>query len=52
MVFEYFYTMTAVGSLEIDDVGNCAIQACNDDGCLYLRIFKSDGLVEAVDCMF
>ena len=41
MVFEYFYTMTAVGSLEIDDVGNCAIQACNDDGCLYYFVTQT-----------
>lgn len=41
MVFEYFYTQTAMGELEIEDVGNCAIEACNDDGQLFYLVIQS-----------
>ena len=30
--FEYFYTKSAFGQLDIEDIGNCCIQACNDEG--------------------
>ena len=33
--FEYFYTQTAMGELEIEDIGNCVIEAVNDTGCFY-----------------
>ena len=33
--FEYFFTRTAVGELEVPDVGNCVIEAGDDIGQLY-----------------
>ena len=33
--FEYFFTRTAVGELEVLDVGNCVIEAGDDIGQLY-----------------
>lgn len=32
MEFEYFVTHSANGVLDIDDIGNCAIDIFNDDG--------------------
>lgn len=32
MEFEYFFQQTATGLLEIDDIGNCAIDLFNDRG--------------------
>ena len=33
--FEYFFTRTAVGELEVPDIGNCVIEAGDDIGQLY-----------------
>ena len=33
--FEYFFTRTAIGELDVDDLGNCAIEAADDLGQLY-----------------
>ena len=33
--FEYFFTRTAVGELDVDDIGNCVIEAGDDIGQLY-----------------
>ena len=33
--FEYFYTQTAMGELEVEDMGNCVIEASNDMGCFW-----------------
>lgn len=33
--FEYFFTRIAVGELEIEDLGNCIIEASNDIGQFY-----------------
>ena len=33
--FEYFFTRLATGELEVEDIGNCTIQACNDMGMIW-----------------
>lgn len=33
--FEYFFTRMAIGQLEVDDVGNCVIEAGDDIGQFY-----------------
>ena len=33
--FEYFFTRTAVGELEVEDLGDCVIEAGDDLGQLY-----------------
>lgn len=48
--FEYFYTKTAVGNLELEDIGNCIIEAANDEGLLfYLMISTSLGWTKIVE---
>lgn len=39
--FEYFYTTTAVGELEVEDLGNCCIEAANDLGMLYYLVIDT-----------
>lgn len=39
--FEYFYTQQAVGQLNIEDLGNCAIEAFNDEGSHYYLVIKT-----------
>lgn len=39
--FEYFYTKSAFGQLDIEDVGDCCIQACNDEGLFYYLLIES-----------
>jgi len=36
--FEYFFTRQAVGELEVEDMGNCCIEATNDQGMLYYLV--------------
>ena len=33
--FEYFYSQTALGELDVEDIGNCVIEASNDLGMFY-----------------
>lgn len=40
--FEYFFTKQAVGELELEDIGNCYIQACNDEGLLYYLLIETN----------
>ena len=39
--FEYFYTKTATGQLDIEDIGNCCIQANDDQGLFYYLLIES-----------
>ena len=41
-VFEYFYTQTAMGELEVEDVGNFAILANDDNGLFYGIVVKTN----------
>ena len=42
--FEYFFTRTSMGELEVEDIGNCTIEASNDDGMFfYLNIQTNMG---------
>ena len=36
--FEYFFTRQAVGELDVEDIGNCCIEATNDQGMLYYLV--------------
>lgn len=40
--FEYFYQRMAVGNLDIEDLGNCAIEANNDDGLFYYLLIETN----------
>ena len=45
--FEYFYVTKAYGELDIEDIGNCAIEASNDQGAFaYLVIRTNLGISE------
>lgn len=39
--FEYLYTRTAMAELQIDDIGNCAIQICDDRGKTAFMVIKT-----------
>ena len=39
--FEYYYTKSAIGELNIEDVGDCCIQACNDEGLFYYLLIET-----------
>lgn len=39
--FEYFATRIINASLDIDDIGNCAIKACNDKGAEYYMLIET-----------
>ena len=42
-VFDYFYVTTAEDQLTINNIGDCALEAFNDDGsCMYLIIKTND----------
>lgn len=43
MQFDYLYSMQATGSLEIEDVGNCAIIATTGLFQEYILIIKTEG---------
>ena len=40
--FEYFYQRMATGNLEVEDIGNCAIEANNDDGLFYYLLIETN----------
>ena len=42
MLFNYFYEKRVNADIEIEDIGNCAIQAYNDDGKSFFLIIKTD----------
>ena len=39
--FEYFYTKAAIGQLDIEDIGQCCIQANNDEGLFYYLLIET-----------
>lgn len=41
MNFEYFYTKQSIGNIEIEDIGNCAIEAFNDDGLNFYLVVRT-----------
>lgn len=44
--YDYYYTVSANGTLEVEDKGNCAIEANTDEGdCYYLVTTSSFGKV-------
>lgn len=40
--FEYFYTQTAMGQLDIEDIGNCVVEACNDTGMFWYLCIQTN----------
>ena len=40
--FDYYYVATAMGQLEIEDIGNCAIQTCTDMGACYYMVITTN----------
>lgn len=47
---QYFYERTAMNSLDIDNIGDCAIEATNDSGyCWYLVIDTKLGWVRVFE---
>ena len=48
--FEYVYVKQSMDSLDIDDIGNCYLETCNDTGeCFYLAIRTSLGFSRVVE---
>ena len=41
MEFEYFYTKSVNGFIDIDDIGNCAIEAFDDLGQVYYLVIRT-----------
>ena len=41
MTFEYFYTKQCMGELDVEDIGNCTIQALNDDGLIWYMVIQT-----------
>lgn len=41
MTFEYFYTKQCMDTLEVEDIGNCTIQALNDDGLIWYMVIQT-----------
>lgn len=41
MQFEYFYSSVAANSIDIDDIGNCAIRTFNDVGESWVLLIKT-----------
>ena len=41
MDFEYYITKIVNGSIDIEDTGNCAIKAYNDNGSCYVLIIET-----------
>ncbi len=41
MEYEYFYVAQVNGTIQIEDPGNCTIQANNDDGASYYLIIET-----------
>lgn len=42
MNFEYFTVKTIMADIEIDSIGNCAIEANNDNGEFYYLVIRTD----------
>ena len=40
--FEYFFTRTATGELDIEDLGNCYIEAFNDEGLAFYLLIETN----------
>lgn len=40
--FEYFYSKSAFGELQVDDIGDCCIQANNDEGLFYYLLIETN----------
>lgn len=40
--FGYFYSSMAIGQLDVDDIGNCAIEANNDEGNYYYMVIETN----------
>lgn len=40
--FEYFYTQTAMDILEVEDTGNCVIEASNDTGMFWYLCIQTN----------
>lgn len=48
--FEYVYVRQSQDTLDIDDIGNCYIETCNDSGeCFYLAIRTCLGISRVVE---
>ena len=41
-IFSYFYTKQAMGDLEVEDIGKCCIQACNDEGMIWYLLIETN----------
>ena len=41
MRIDYFIQRTAIDSIEIEDIGKCVIEACNDKGAFYYLIIRT-----------
>ena len=40
--FKYYYVSQSYGSLDIEDIGNCAIEACDDRGVYKYLVIKTN----------
>lgn len=40
--FEYFYSRSATGDLEVEDIGNCSIEANDDIGNFYYLLIETN----------
>lgn len=50
MNIEYFKQLQAMDSIEIEDIGNCSIEACNDSGAFWYLIIKTNyGMSEILE---
>lgn len=50
MQFDYFYTQTAVGTIQIEDIGNSILQAINNKNEEYFLIIKTiDGMSHIIE---
>lgn len=50
MHFDYFATVKKQESIDIEDIGNCALEVYNDLGFEWLLIIKThDGMTEAIE---
>lgn len=42
--FDYLYTVSSMGEINVADIGNCVIQASNDIGCFYYLWIKTSNV--------
>lgn len=50
MQFEYLYKIEATGQIDIDNIGECCLSACNDGGKEYILIIHTEnGLVKVLE---